>query len=183
MPIYTKKGDKGETSLFGGIRVPKYSLRVETYGTVDELNSTIGLVIVQSSKLKVKSLKRVKSELNKLQNDLLEIGSALANPKAQPLIHLEKRVREFELLIDFLTEHMPLLRNFILPGGGETGAMLHLARTVCRRVERKVVELASKETIDGEIVKYFNRLSDLLFTMSRFANFQEGKKETIWKVV
>lgn len=173
--IYTKKGDKGETSLWGGVRVPKYSLRVETYGTVDELDSLLGVV---GSKLK---RGKIKKELEKIQHDLLLIGSTLANPQADSLPQLSKRVEEFELLIDELTEKMPVLRNFILPGGGEAGALLHFARTLCRRVERRVVQLNSEEGVDEHIIKYFNRFSDLLFTLARFMNYSQKKKETIWK--
>ena len=177
MPIYTRTGDKGRTSLMSGQRVLKSDLRVETYGTIDELNSTIGVVIAEvqsySSKLKV--------ELVKIQNDLLEIGSALADTKSQPLKRLGKRVKEFENFIDEMTEKMPPLKNFILPGGGKLGAMLHLARAVCRRAERRIVTLNNQAAIDNNIIVYINRLSDLLFTMSRFANFKERKKETIWK--
>lgn len=173
--IYTKTGDKGTTSLFGGTRVLKSSVRVETYGTVDELNSTIGIVLtqIQSSK--------VKTELKKIQYDLLTIGSTLANPSASKISGLPQRVEEFERLIDQLTSKLPELRNFILPGGGMVGSHLHLARTICRRAERRLVELSQHESVDNAIMMYFNRLSDLLFTMARFVNHQEKKKETIWK--
>ena len=176
MPIYTRTGDKGQTSLFNKQRVFKFHIRVEAYGTVDELNSAIGVVL--SSKYKVLSIKK---ELTKIQNDLLEIGSTLANPSAKPLNYLRKRVVEFERFIDKMTLQMPVLKNFILPGGGKAGAFLQFARTVSRRAERRVVELADKENIDSNIVIYMNRLSDLLFTMARFVNFKEKQKETIWK--
>ena len=176
MAIYTRTGDKGKTSLFSGQRVSKSDLRVETYGTIDELNSAIGVVL--SIKYKVLSIKK---ELIKIQNDLLDIGSALANPKSKPLNYLKKRVKEFEKFIDQMTEQMPPLKNFILPSGGQTGAFLHLARAISRRAERKIVALDNKEKIDNNIVIYVNRLSDLLFTMARFANFKEKKKEQIWK--
>ncbi len=183
MPIYTRKGDKGETSLFGGKRVPKYSLRVDTYGTVDELDSLIGLIIarIESSKFKVKSLRKTRDELVKIQNDLLDIGSTLANLEAKPLLYLDERVLDFEKLIDEMTVKMPELKNFILPGGGEVGALLHMSRTLCRRVERRIVELAQTEAVDNHIIKYFNRMSDLLFTMARFVNHREKQKENIWK--
>lgn len=180
MAIYTRTGDKGITSLFNGQRVSKTDVRVDAYGTVDELNSIIGVVL--SSKYKVLSIKK---ELIKIQNDLLDIGSALANPatndKRQATSYLAKRVKEFERFIDQMTEKMPPLKNFILPGGGKIGAMLHLARAISRRAERKIVALNIKEKIDRNIVIYLNRLSDLLFTMARFANFREKKKEIIWK--
>ena len=125
-------------------------------------------------------ISNVKKELIKIQSDLFEIGSALANPKAKGLNYLEKRVKEFEKLIDYMTQKLPPLVNFILPGGGKAGSLLHLARAISRRVERKIVALNTKEKTDKNIIIYVNRLSDLLFTMARFANFKEKKKETIW---
>lgn len=193
MPIYTRKGDKGETSLFGGKRVSKANLRVNAYGTVDELDSLIGLAAaeIQDSKLKTQKVKeRLRVELQMIQSDLLEIGSMLANPTDIPrhrkaekeyLSEVVKHVGEFEREIDQMTGKMPELHNFILPGGGRLGALLHLSRTVCRRAERNIVALRNEENVRAEILEYFNRLSDLLFTMARFANYQEGKKETIWK--
>lgn len=174
--IYTKKGDKGETSLFGGTRVPKNSLRVDTYGTVDELDSSIGVVIAH---LPLEEKKLI-SLLTSIQHDLLLIGSSLANPVPKPLPHLGRREKVFEKQIDKMTVQMPELHNFILPGGGKPGAFLHLARTICRRAERRVVKLSREEPIEPAILRYFNRLSDLLFTMARFINHAEGKKETIW---
>lgn len=175
MAIYTRTGDKGMTSLFNGQRVSKDDLRVETYGTIDELNSAIGVVL--SSKYRVLSIKK---ELIKIQNDLLDIGSALANPQGVALQSLEKRVKEFEDFIDKMTEKMPPLKNFILPGGEKAGATLHLARAISRRAERKIVEFNHKKQIDKNIIMYINRLSDLLFTMARFVNFKENQKEIIW---
>lgn len=179
MPIYTRTGDKGETSLFGGKRVSKSSLRVEAYGSVDELNSMIGLVL--SSRYQVLSIKK---ELIKIQNDLLEIGSQLANSSSakNALLaqSLKQRVLEFEDIIDTLTEQLPTLRNFILPGGGKGGSLLHVSRTVSRRAERRIVELQEKEKVNEGIIMYMNRLSDLLFTMARYVNYKEKKKETIW---
>ncbi len=187
MKIYTKTGDRGETSLFGGKRVSKADVRVEAYGTVDELNSAIGVTIaqVQSSKFKVQSYSlKLKIELINIQNDLLEIGSALATPATKRstlnAIRLEKRVEEFEKMIDEMTKEMPVLQNFILPGGGVVGSQLHFARTLARRAERRIVELSKKESVDVSTLIYFNRLSDLLFTTARFVNYQENCKETIW---
>lgn len=188
MAIYTRTGDKGKTSLFSGRRVSKADLRVEAYGTIDELNSAIGVVLAETQNAKVKSQNynsKLKSELEKIQNDLLEIGSSLANPTTpynlHPTTYLSKRVKEFEKFIDQMTEQMPALKNFILPSGGKTGAFLHLARAVCRRAERRIVALNNKQKIDNNIIIYLNRLSDLLFTMARFANFKEKKKEIIWR--
>lgn len=175
MPIYTRTGDKGKTSLFNKKRVPKFHIRVEAYGTVDELNSAIGVVL--SMKYLASSIRK---ELIRIQNDLFEIGSNLANPASKQLKYLEKRVKEFEDFIDEMTQHLPKLSNFILPGGGKAGALLQFARTISRRAERRIVALSTKEKIDKGIIVYMNRLSDLLFTMARFANFKEGKKETIW---
>ena len=176
MPIYTRAGDKGRTALFGGKRVLKSDGRVDTYGTIDELNSVLGLVVaLLSHKHQV-----IKKELEKIQHDLFEIGSYLANPEAEPVKRLITRVKEFEDIIDSQTKKMPELRNFILPGGGKAGASLHQARTVCRRAERRLVALMQTEEIDEHLVKYINRLSDLLFSSARFVNQKEKKKETIW---
>ena len=180
MKIYTRTGDKGQTSLFGGKRVSKASQRVDTYGTVDELNSSLGVVIAH-----LKPSERIlKRELEAVQHDLLTIGSYLASPgnknQESRIKHLAKRTEDFEKLIDRLTEKLPKLKNFILPGGGMAGSFLHQARTVCRRAERRIIAFSQKETVDDEVVKYLNRLSDLLFTMARFVNYQEQKKETIW---
>lgn len=176
MAIYTRTGDKGKTSLMSGQRVSKADLRVETYGTIDELNSAIGVVLSNN-----RLVLNIKKELIKIQNDLLEIGSNLANPASKDLKYLEIRVKEFEKFIDWMTEKMPALKNFILPGGGKSGSFLHLARSISRRAERKIVELNNKKEIDNNIIIYVNRLSDLLFTMARFSNFKEKKKETIWR--
>ena len=176
MPIYTRTGDKGKTSLFDGTRVLKSDKRVETYGTVDELNSMIGAAIAQ---LTAKN-KPVKKELEKIQHDLLDIGSALATPHPMPVVGLEDRPKDFEKVIDTMTQKMPELTGFILPGGGKAGSLLHVARTIARRAERQLVALMQKETVDNTIIIYLNRLSDLLFTMARFANHTEEKKEIMW---
>lgn len=201
MSIYTKTGDNGETSLLGGKRVSKADLRVEAYGNIDELNSLIGIIlsIIQKSKLKSpvrlasgsvagrQNYKfKVKNELIKVQEDLLGIGSLLADGNSKRLnlskgsTLIKKRVSEFEKLIDEIDKKLPDLKNFILPGGGETGSTIHLARAVSRRAERRLVELSKKEIVDKSVLIYFNRLSDLLFTMARFTNHQENKKEIIW---
>lgn len=180
MKIYTRTGDKGTTSLFGGTRVSKSSLRVEAYGTVDELNSVIGVVIAESQNYNSK----VKSELERIQYDLFDIGAGLASPgiknQESRIKNLEKRVVEFEKFIDEMTKELPELRNFILSGGGKAGSLLHVARTVCRRAERRIVALAKKEHVARDVLIYFNRLSDLVFTMARYINMKEKKVETIW---
>ncbi|RJQ38388.1 cob(I)yrinic acid a,c-diamide adenosyltransferase [Candidatus Microgenomates bacterium] len=191
LKIYTKTGDKGKTSLFGGKRVLKSDLRVEAYGVVDELNSIIGVVIAQAQILKLKSQSQnsnLKAELIKVQEDLFEIGAVLADTREEKVQDLEKRTKEIEEFIDKLSEKLPEIKNFILPGGGEIGSFLHLARAVCRRAERKVVELSQKDPsassgqgeIEQSILIYFNRLSDLFFVMARFVNLKEKKKEIIW---
>ncbi len=181
MKIYTRTGDKGQTSLASGKRVSKASSRVEAYGTVDELNSVIGVVVVHLSA----SQKGLVKELESIQHDLFEIGATLATPagKNQEVRskNLGKRVETFERVIDRLTKTLPPLKNFILPGGGKAGAFLHMARTVCRRAERHIIALSQKEQVDAGIIPYFNRLSDLLFTMARFVNQKEKKKETVWR--
>lgn len=171
----------------GGKRVFKSDLRIECLGEIDELNSVIGIVLSEIQKSKGKNQKyrpKLKSELEKIQNDLLEIGSFFANPQvgSQELVvsGLLKRVEKLEDLIDKMSAQMPELRKFILPGGGSVGAMLHLSRSACRRAERKIVALNNKEKIDKNILIYINRLSDLLFVMARFANFKEKRKEIVW---
>jgi cob(I)alamin adenosyltransferase len=177
MPIYTRFGDKGKTALHTGKTVSKGSSRVEAYGNLDELNSFLGVVVSQ-----IKN-KAIKNQLLEIQSDLFEIGASLAGPgeKEHKALagKLKTRVLEFEKEIDVLTNKMPKLKNFILPGG-KTGSLLHLARTVARRAERRTVQLAEKETVLSEILIYINRLSDLLFTFARYINYQEKQKEIIW---
>ncbi len=190
MPIYTRTGDKGTTSLFDKTRVLKSADRVETYGTIDELNSTIGAAIAHiknlhsagsgQAKSKIKDTINLKKELEKIQHDLLEIGSSLANPKALPIKDLNTRPTDFEKLIDKMTAKIPELKNFILPGGSKAGSLLHVARTIARRAERRIVNLIQTEDIDQDVVIYVNRLSDLLFTMARYVNHKNKKKETKW---
>jgi len=184
MAIYTRTGDKGKTALFNGKRVLKSHVRVDTYGTIDELNSTIGVAVagVRSSGFIVQSKKKkIIEQLEDIQHDLLDIGSALAFPDSPPVMGLEERAAGFEKLIDEMTDKMPELKNFILPGGGVAGAQLHVARTTARKAERKIVALMQEEDIDETLVKYINRLSDLFFTMARYINFLEKQKETIWR--
>lgn len=179
MPIYTRTGDKGTTSLFDKTRVLKSADRVETYGTIDELNSTIGAVVAHLRGSKKQEL-RIKEELELIQHDLLEIGSSLANPQSLPIKGLNIRPTDFEKVIDKMTVAIPELKNFILPGGSKAGSLLHVARTIARRAERRIVHLIQTEEIDQDVVIYVNRLSDLLFTMARYVNHKENKKETKW---
>jgi cob(I)alamin adenosyltransferase len=179
MPIYTRTGDKGKTSLFDGTRVLKSHKRVDTYGTIDELNSTIGVAIAEI-KVLGSSMKDIVDELEKIQHELLDIGSVLATPHPLPVEGLEERPKEFEVLIDTFTKQMPEIRYFILPGGGKSGSLLHVCRTIIRRAERQLVALMQKEDVDQEIVIYLNRLSDLFFTLARYVNYKEKKKEVKW---
>jgi cob(I)alamin adenosyltransferase len=190
MKIYTRTGDKGETSLFGGKRIAKSAIRVEAYGTIDELNSSIGVVLaeIQNTQRKTQNYNiKLKKALEKIQHDLFNIGAYLASPGSKhqeaSIKKLGERVKELEEMIDELTEDLPELRNFILPAGGKIGSFLHLARTICRRAERRVVELAQKERVDEDTLRYLNRLSDLLFTTARFVNKKEKKKEKIWSSI
>jgi len=187
MPIYTKKGDKGKTFLFTGKKVSKIALRIEAIGAIDELNSVIGVVISQITNHKSRAAgiascdaRQIPRELIEIQKDLFEIGASLANPATQRKFNIADRVKHFEIIIDEMTAKMPKLSNFILPGGTTAGAFLHIARTVCRRAERRIVGLSLKELIDKKILVYINRLSDLFLTMSRYVNFNEGKKDIIW---
>lgn len=195
MKIYTRTGDKGQTSLYGGKRVPKYHLRVEAYGTVDELNAAIGLAIAEAKSEKRKAQNysvKLRAELENVQNDLFEVAAVLATPKDTRVVkgqkihkelprYLQERVEDMERTIDTLTDQLPPLRAFILPGGGRVGSLLHQVRTVCRRAERRIVELSQKEPIPSEILVYLNRLSDLLFTMARVVSYKEKRRELVWK--
>jgi cob(I)alamin adenosyltransferase len=178
--IYTRKGDDGTTSLGGGQRVPKDSLRVRAYGTVDELNSTLGLARAHGLSPRLNELLIV------IQNQLFGLGSDLCflpEDKARseiPQIEVSQ-VEQFERWIDELTETVGLLHgNFILPDGTAGAAQLHVARTVCRRAEREVLALSRAEPIGPNDLSYLNRLSDLLFVMARYEDHQRGVAETLW---
>ena len=175
MKIYTKFGDKGKTSLVGKV-TDKDDQRVIAYGEVDELNAIIGVVISHTRHENIKEI------LIPIQKDLFTIGADLANPQGEKLNRISPaRVSEFEKTIDEIWEQLPPLTHFVLPGGTQTASLLHLARTVCRRTERAVVALSKKEKINPDIIVYINRLSDLLFTLARFANRKERFEEVIWK--
>ena len=178
MSVYTRFGDKGKTSLYGGKTVSKGDIRVEAYGNLDELNSFLGIILIH---LKDKD---TKEKIIKIQNDLFEIGSCVSSLSTSTHkdlgLYLKKRVLEFEKEIDVLTKNLPELENFILPGG-KTGAYLHFARVIARRTERRIVSLAEKEKVLEEILIFLNRLSDLLFTYARDINYKENQKEIIWK--
>jgi cob(I)alamin adenosyltransferase len=178
MKIYTKKGDKGDTSLFGGHKVPKDALRIEAYGTVDELNSVVGLVRSGIDDTEMDTI------LERIQQELFALGADLATPRSAT-----ERVRRFhardarplEQIIDRLERSLKPLRNFILPGGSTAAASLHFARTVCRRAERAVVRLSRNEDIGDGCTIYLNRLSDLLFVLARYANHMTDTPESTWK--
>lgn len=182
MAIYTKKGDKGRTFLGSGVRTWKDSKRVESYGTIDELNALLGVIEADLSTSSKKYARYLREITVTIQNDLFCLGSYLSNPANSSLItHLPENTSLFEKKIDEMTSKLPELENFILPGGSRVGANLQLARAVSRRAERKLVSLIRKEKVNSDVVQYVNRLSDLFFTMSRFANYNEKKKEIIWK--
>ena len=178
--IYTKSGDSGETSLFGGQRVSKDNLRIETYGTIDELNAVLGLALTEISDEELADV------LVSLQNDLFVVGADLATPisnngKDSYITRIDNSFSErLEKLIDKYSDILPELRAFILPGGSKGAAWLHLARTVCRRAERKVVTLSSNVEIGSALVVYLNRLSDLLFVLARQANAVKNSPDIEW---
>lgn len=179
MKIYTKTGDKGKTGLFNGRRVDKFDLRVECYGTIDELNSIIGI-----ARTFCNSEDLCKDLLN-ISALLFDLGADLATPidfesEFNPRRIDEPDIEKLEKLIDSYTEKIPKLNSFILPGGVPSAAFLHQARTICRRAERRIVLLAKEQEIGNSIIIFVNRLSDYLFTASRYANFSEGKDDIIW---
>ncbi len=178
MKIYTRTGDKGETSLFGGKRVPKDSPRIQAYGIVDELNAVIGMAVSLSD------YARLIDVLQLLQNELFMVGADLATPHD---VHESKTVRvkqlhitRLEREIDTHEQELKPLKYFILPGGTSCASALHLARTVCRRAERVIFELSKIEDINNHVIIYINRLSDLLFVLARVANARSGKKDIPW---
>jgi len=185
--VYTRGGDKGETSLAGGQRLPKDALRIEAYGTVDELNSQIGVTrdTVERMADEHPALARLDTILKRVQHELFNAGSILATLPAD--VHprqariTEAEIAQLESEIDVMNEGLPALRSFVLPGGCRLNAELHVCRTVCRRAERVCVALARSETVDGEIVRYLNRLSDALFVWSRWASHTLGVAEILWE--
>jgi cob(I)alamin adenosyltransferase len=173
LKIYTRTGDKGETSLFGGARVPKNDPRIEAYGTIDELSSHLGVARAAWPASPIDAL------LQQAQNDLFEIGAHLASPGTSRFPGVDPaRIAELETAIDEMEGELAPLKTFILPGGTLAAAQLHVARTVCRRAERLVVALGSDE---AGVVTYLNRLSDYLFVAARFANKRQGVEDVPWK--
>ena len=184
MKIYTKTGDKGETSLYGGTRVSKAAARVESYGTLDELNAFIGLAKAEISD------EKVLSQLQKIQFDLFTVGSEAATPTDKMLLAngknrldlmiSEKEITELELWMDDFDAELEPLQFFILPSGGKAAASVHVCRTVCRRAERAMVHLNETEEVRPELIKYLNRLSDYLFILARYISKISGEKEEYW---
>ncbi len=179
MKIYTKTGDTGKTSLIGGTRVPKYDLRIESYGTVDELSAWIGLIrdqVINSE---------VSNSLIELQDRLFTIESMLACDTTPSELNIpeisEKDIEFLENEIDIMTGQLPELKSFLLSGGHTTVSYCHIARTVCRRAERLVIQLSDKYDISSLILRYLNRLSDYLFVLSRKIGKDNGAEETLWK--
>lgn len=174
--IYTRTGDKGETGLTGGARVPKDSVRVQAYGSVDELNSVLGLARSFLNDSELDSL------LQELQADLFIVGADLAaiQSNSRTVSISNERVQELENIIDKYQEQLPPLKVFILPSGGSAGAALHFARSVSRRAERRIVTLSKTEPINPQMIPYINRLADLLFVLARVVNQRAKKPETEW---
>ena len=185
--VYTRTGDKGETALVGGRRVPKDSSRIEAYGTIDELNSIVGLArVFNEEKLKKGKAHRLLDEiLRKIQDELFDLGSELATPADftyEGMYRLgEKEVKRIEELIDECQKELGPLKSFVLPGGGKIGGYLHQCRTVCRRAEREILRLSRVEEISEWPLKYVNRLSDLFFVLARWVGKSTGEKEYLWQ--
>ena len=180
--LYTRTGDAGKTSLVGGERVPKNSARLEAYGTVDELSSQLGLLAADPD-----CNAEIHGQLQNIQNELFNIGGYLAaapaagqEPPCQSLVSGEK-IQELEGWIDALDEQTPKIRAFVLPGGSRQAAEAHVARVVCRRAERRILDLAETEYVDPAVTRYINRLSDYLFAAARYLNFISGIDEVVWK--
>ena len=183
--IYTRTGDKGETGLAGGVRVPKDSDRIEAYGTVDELNSILGMARSFFKETPNRELfEKVDPQLYKMQNILFVVGADLATApgKTYPnrVLVQDKQVTELENWMDEWQKELKPLPEFILPGGGKVSSLLHQARTVCRRAERIAIRLSRKEEVRPEVICYLNRLSDALFVLARWLAQTLGEEETLW---
>ena len=185
MKIYTKTGDKGKTSLFGGTRVPKYDLRIEAYGTVDELNSYIGLIRDQKIDIHTSKI------LIKIQNELFTLGSMLATPPEKKVLKSGKErlniskinntsIEVLEYEIDKMNETLPEMTHFVLPGGHTTVSFCHIARCICRRAERITTQLSDESTIEPQILVFLNRLSDYLFVLARKLTIDNNAQEIQW---
>jgi cob(I)alamin adenosyltransferase len=185
--VYTRTGDRGETALVGGKRVPKDSLRIEAYGAIDELNSIVGLArVFNEESLDAGEAHQFLDEvLCQIQDQLFDIGSELATPAEffqQGMYRVsEDEIDRLEKLMDKCHEDLEPLKSFVLPGGGRVGAYLHQSRTVCRRAERDILRLSRKEEVNPDVLKYVNRLSDLFFVLSRWIAKQTGEQEYLWQ--
>lgn len=179
--IYTRKGDKGTTSLYGGMQVAKTDTRIETVGDLDELNAALGAV---ASKLETSDKRQgLRDIIYPIQNLLFNIGAEVADVEKRSSIQkvTEKHTRDLEMLIDHFDARLPELETFILPGGSQAGAEAHRARAVCRRAERSLVKLANESNVNPEINKFLNRLGDFLFVFARYINHINHVPETMWK--
>lgn len=181
MKIYTRTGDAGTTSLVGGKRVRKDSIRLDAYGSIDELNSFLGLLLAQGE-----LDSDMRHTLVMVQNKLFNVGAYLAtdntdNPMVEPAGLGHKAIGELERQIDLMTDRLPQLRAFILPGGCSTGAIANVCRAVCRRAERRVIALTQEARVDDIVIRFLNRLSDYLFTLGRYANHLAGTHEQEWQ--
>lgn len=184
--VYTRTGDKGDTALVGGKHVPKDSLRIEAYGTVDELNSIVGLARACNHEAPAgPSRDRLEGILKRLQNELFDLGSELATPpeaRYEGMFRVgDEQVKALEDLMDECEKDLEPLKSFILPGGGRVSAFLHQCRTVCRRAERIVLRLGREEDIGPGPLRYLNRLGDLFFVLSRWIGKQNGERECLWE--
>jgi cob(I)alamin adenosyltransferase len=180
MKIYTKSGDKGETSLVGGERVPKDCIRLESYGNIDELNAQLGLLHTYLTD------EHDRSRILDIQNELFVVGSNLATDTDKRPLHPNSiittaKIEQLEQEIDALTASLPPMTGFILPGGARSAAVCHVCRTVCRRAERTIVQLSRTANVDENLLRYINRLSDYLFVLSRKLNKIENIDEILWK--
>ncbi|RXP47087.1 cob(I)yrinic acid a,c-diamide adenosyltransferase [Lutibacter sp. HS1-25] len=185
MKIYTKTGDKGQTSLFGGTRVPKYNIRIEAYGTTDELNAYIGLLRDQDINNHIKEI------LLKIQHDLFTLGAMLATPPEKELLKSgkerlkiekinEAKIELLENEIDAMNEELPPMTHFVLPGGNPIVSYCHIARCICRRAERITTQLSDESTVNPQILMYLNRLSDYLFVLARKLTYDTKSLEIKW---
>ncbi|HEX7409916.1 MAG TPA: cob(I)yrinic acid a,c-diamide adenosyltransferase [Candidatus Binatia bacterium] len=184
--VYTRTGDKGDTGLVGGKRLPKDSLRIEAYGTVDELNAVVGLARVFNQEAAPSSGRdRLEDILKRIQNELFDLGSELATPPEafyEGMFRMgDEEVKALEQLMDACEKDLDPLKSFVLPGGGRVSAFLHQCRTVCRRAERVVVRLQREEDIGSGPIRYLNRLSDLFFVLSRWIGKHSGEHEFLWE--
>jgi len=185
--VYTRRGDRGETDLVGGARVPKDHARIDAYGTVDELNAALGVARAFNAAegTRERARRELDAVLRKLQSELFDLGAELATPPAsfvQGMFRVgDAEITALETLMDGCQRELEPLQSFVLPGGGRTSALLHMARTVCRRAERDVLRLMRAETVGTGPLRYLNRLSDLLFVLSRWIGHHQGEQEFLWE--